>query len=163
MSDDGVTINTKGLDQLLKALNARPPTARVGVLADTTARKNNTTKGSIPTNAEVGAAHEFGAPARGLPQRSFLRVPITDNLDKRLEQEGMTDEQALKDVIKSGSVLPWVKTVTAIAKGIVTEAFATGGFGKWKGWSDSHYSNNAGQLLVDTKQLRDSIVMEVKE
>lgn len=162
MSDD-VTLNVKGLDQLLKALKAKPPTARVGVLAETVNRKSEPGQKNTPNNAEVGAAHEYGAPGRGLPQRSFLRVPITDNLDKRLSQEGMLSKQTLADVIKTGSVLPWVKKVTSIAKGIVTEAFETGGFGKWPQWEDSHYSNNAGQLLVDTKQLRDSIVMDVKE
>jgi hypothetical protein len=80
MSD---TLNVKGLDQLLKALKSKPPLARVGILGDKSVRA---TEGTFQTNAEIGAAHEFGTTT--IPARSFLRVPISQNLQKEMEQSG---------------------------------------------------------------------------
>lgn len=163
MSDDNtVTLSTQGLDKLLKALKAKPPRARVGILGGKTQRGVWGTH-EASTNAEIGAAHEFGSPARGLPQRSFLRVPISDNLQKEMEQSGALDKDTLTEVIKTGSVLSWVKKIAILSEGIVADAFATGGFGKWAPWQTKNYSNNANMLLVDTTQLRESITSEVKE
>lgn len=175
MSDE-TTVNTKGLDQLLKALKGRPPVARIGILGDSPRasapseishlelmRKRTKPKGAEinpTTNATVGAAHEFGTSR--LPQRSFLRVPISENLEKQMENSGALDNDALADVIKAGSVIPWLKKITAIAEGIVAEAFDTGGFGKWPAWKTKGYTNNTGDILVDTQQLRNSISSEVK-
>lgn len=161
MSD--VTLNIKGLQQLAKALKKKPPTVRVGILAGKSARKSSGSGKKTPTNAEVGAVHEYGSPARGLPQRSFLRVPISDRLQKEMDQSGAFKEQTMKDVLKEGSVVPWMRKVAVLAEGIVAGAFASGGYGKWAPWKTKNYSNNAGQLLVDTKQLRESVTSEVKE
>lgn len=152
---DGVTLEVKGLDQLLKALKAAPPKCRVGILGD----KDKRTQGNAPSNAEVGAAHEFGTSI--LPQRSFLRVPISENLQKRMESSGALDKKVLADVIRQGSILPWMKKIAILAEGIVADAFNTGGFGKWKPSNMSEKKNH--QTLVETHQLRDSITSEVKE
>ena len=160
-------LNVKGLDQLVKALKVKPPVARVGILqskvhfAQLKAGQKMPTH--APTNAEVGAAHEFGAPARNLPQRSFLRVPISEHLQSYMEKSGALDKDTLRDVIKSGTITPWMKKIAALADNIVMDAFESGGFGKWPQWAVPGYSNNAGMLLVDTKQLRNSITSEVKE
>lgn len=169
-----VTLNTKGLDRLLKSLKSRPPQARVGVLGGKTVRQSagDTRNRSLfkgyrgyrtPTNAEIGAAHEYGVPSKGIPQRSFLRIPISENLQKYAEESGAFDKEVFADVIQSGSMLPWMKKLAVMAESIVSDAFATGGFGKWPKWKDPNYTNNAGQLLVDTKQLRESITSEVRE
>jgi phage gpG-like protein len=160
MSDDDFTLNIKGLDQLVKALKVKAPVARVGILGDKTVRSSEENQGSL-TNAEVGAAHEFGTST--VPKRSFLRDPIKEHLDTEMERSGAFDKQVLVDVLKQGSVVPWVKKIASLAEGIVLEAFSTGGFGKWTAWKTPNYTNNTGQLLVDTKQLRDSITSEVKE
>lgn len=154
---DTVEIKTAGLDQLLKALKAAPPSARVGILADRTMR-SNTHLGE--TNAGVGASAEFGS--EHSPMRSFLRVPITDNLQNKMDESGALDEGVLKEVIRIGTVLPWLKKVAVLAEGIVAEAFETGGFGEWPAWRNPDYRNNTGMLLVDTQQLRNSISSEVK-
>lgn len=159
MSEE-TTLKVDGLEKLLKALKAKPPVARVGILGDKSTRSGG--GGGQPTNAEVGAAHEFGAPARGLPARSFLRVPISENLQKEMEKSQAFDEQVLSEVIKSGSVLAWMQKIAILAEGIVSDAFDSKGFGKWPSWSSPNYTNNAGQVLVDTKQLRESITSEVK-
>lgn len=153
MAEDDVTMNVKGLDQILKALKGRLPVARVGILGS---QARSGSKGI--TNATVGAAHEFGTSK--MPQRSFLRVPIAEHLDKKLESSGALDKDVLNEVVKSGNVLPWVTKVAALAEGIVLEAFDTGGFGKWPKWKGD-YSNNTGNILVDTQQLRNSISYDV--
>lgn len=157
MSDD-VTLTTPGLDKLLKALKAKPPVARVGILGDKGQRTTKSDEKNLPTNAEIGAAHEFGTTK--LPMRSFLRVPISDNLGKEMEKSGMLDKNALNEVVQSGSLLPWMQKVAIIAEGCVADAFDTGGNGKWKP-SDMKYKENQ-QTLVETQQLRNSITSEVK-
>ena len=155
MSDeDNMTFNIKGLEQIIKALKVKPPMIRLGILGDKDARVDGKR-----TNSKIGAAHEFGI--EGQKQRSFLRQPITDYLDKKLESAGMLDEDVIKEVIKTGEVLPWVKKVAVIAKAIVDEAFASGGYGKWDSW-EGNYTSRTGLILVDTTQLRDSITWDLK-
>lgn len=176
MSDEAFTLEVKGLDQLLKALKARPPVARIGILGDnprnkapaevsyeTVSRMKVSPKGAsshAPTNAEVGAAHEFGTTS--LPQRSFLRIPLSDHLEKEMERTGELDKDVLANVVKQGSVLPWLEKIAILGEGIVAGAFESGGYGKWAPWKKG-YSNNTGDVLVDTQQLRNSITSEVKE
>lgn len=167
------TINVKGLDQILKALKAKPPVVRVGILGEKTQRVEGKTTltfsevqnlkkprrgADVPTNAEIGASHEFGTSK--LPQRSFLRMPLADRLQKEMESAGALDEKVLKEVIRSGSVVPWLKKIAVLAEGIVLGAFDSGGYGKWKP-SDMRYKT-VHQTLVETQQLRNSITSEVK-
>lgn len=159
MSED-VEINLKPLEQLLKALKGKQPTARVGILGGGGTRGSGTSE-TTATNATIGAAHEFGTSR--IPQRSFLRIPISEQLDKSLMAGGDLDPTLLAEVVKQGSVIPWLRRIAVIAEGIVAEAFETGGFGKWPSWKTKGYQNNTGQLLVDTAQLRNSITSEVKE
>lgn len=161
------TIQVKGLDALLMALKAKPPVCRVGILSNrthyTVAKPGQKLPKHAPTNAEIGAAHEYGAPARGLPQRSFLRVPISENLEKYMSQSGAFTSEVLKKVLQDKTVVPWLKKVGVLAEAIVSDAFDTGGFGRWPAWKNPNYRNIANQLLVDTQQLRNSITHEVKE
>lgn len=157
MSDD-VEINVKGLDQLLKALKGKMPVARVGVLGENTVRGTGTAQES-PTNAQVGAWAEFGTSKS--PVRSFLRMPITVFLQKRMESSGLFTKEELKRVVTQGTLLPWLKKVGILAEGIVVEAFDTGGFGTWQP-SDMRRKKNH-QTLVETQQLRNSITSDVKE
>lgn len=156
---DTVELKTPGLDKLLKALKTKPPQTRVGILGDKTVRGKDSGPNAGRTNAEVGAAHEFGTTT--LPQRSFLRIPISENLQKEMEKSGALDKDALNEVIKSGTLVPWMKKVAVIAEGIVADAFDTGGFGKWQPSDMTRKKNH--QTLIETQQLRNSITSEVKE
>lgn len=163
MSDESeaFSIELKGLDKLVKALKQKPPTVRIGILGS--GSRPSKGKGGSPTNAVIGAVHEFGAPARGIPQRSFLRIPLSENLNKELENSGLLDKETLAEVIKSGSIVPWMKQVAVCAEAVVDDAFETSGNGKWPAWKNSNYHNGGGMLLVDTGSLRDSITTEVQE
>lgn len=159
-ADSDIELNTKALDQLIKAFGDNIPTIKIGVLGN--GARSIQGKGSSPTNAEIGAAHEFGAPAHKLPMRSFLRMPLNTRLSDYMENAGLFKEQTIKDFIKTGSIETFIKLTGELALNVVRDAFETGGFGKWAKWKDPSYTNNSGMLLVDSHQLRDSISYEVK-
>ncbi len=142
-----------GLEKLLKALKGKPAVARIGILGKSPARDGG------KSNAQIGAMHEFGTSS--LPQRSFLRIPLSDNLGAALESSGAFDKDVLKDVLKLGTLTPWVKKMAIVAEGIVAEAFESGGFGKWPPSNMAHKKNQ--MTLVETAQLRNSITSEVIE
>ena len=157
MSDnDACSVDIRGLDALLKALKVNLPVARVGILGDKNARKEGTS-----TNAEVGAAHEFGAPARNLPVRSFLRMPIANNLNKKLEASQMFDKEVLADVIKSGTIRPWIEKVAILGQACSLESFDEEGPG-WAKWKNPDYTNNANKILDDTGQLKNSVTWDIE-
>lgn len=145
--------NSEGLDKLLKSLK-KPPSIRVGILGSKDSRS-----GKENSNATVGAAHEFGTTK--LPQRSFLRVPIADNLSSYLQKAGLLDKKVIANAVKTGSLSQLLKQIAITAESIVLDAFDSGGFGKWKP-SDMKNKKNQ-QTLVETQQLRNSITSEVKE
>ena len=150
------TIKLDGLSQLLKALKSKnAPHINVGIIS-----KDGRTDGKSG-NAEIGAAHEYGAPAIGLPSRSFLRMPMRDHLQEEMDSMGLLGENELKAVVKTGTIMPWLKQVSKIAKRTVLKAFDTEGWGTWAAWKDPNYTNNADMILTDTGQLRDSIDTEI--
>lgn len=138
----------KELSKILKALK-NVPKLRVGILGS-------------GKNATIGAVHEFGSPARNIPQRSFLRVPISEHLEEELEQSGLLDQEALKEVIKQQTLLPYVEKIGIAAVAVIDDAFETSGDGKWQKWKNPNYQNEGGMVLVNTGQLRESVTYEVK-
>jgi hypothetical protein len=169
-------LNMKGLDDLLKAIKS-PPIVRVGILGGKNQRsekqhahgpQKTLSMGSQyalptigPSNAEIGLKHEYGSAKEGLPIRSFLKEPITDNLQKYLDVAGAFSPGAVKRIIQARSLSLFMKKVGIIAETIVQDAFQTGGFGKWKP-SNMKYKK-VQQTLVETQQLRNSITSDVKE
>ena len=114
------------------------------------------------TMAELGAIHEYGVPESGIPQRSFLRVPLQTNADKLLK----TIDNDLK----------FSKTNTNQALGklgagglsVVLEAFKSSGSGTWLKLSDKTKAKRkkkgiGAKPLIDTGQLRQSITFEVRD
>lgn len=154
---DAFDVNTKNLDQIIKALKSNMSRARVGILGGKTARNPVPGEAGVNTNASIGAEHEFGGK---FPQRSFLRVPISENMQKEMDNSGAFDKDALAMVLKEGSPTAWLRKVAIIAERIVAEAFETGGFGRWKPSNMLRKKNH--QTLVETQQLRNSITSEVK-
>lgn len=155
MADTNLKID--GLEKLVKALKAKPPEVRVGILGNSNARS-----GSASGNATIGAAHEYGTST--LPMRSFLRIPLTYYLDKALTNSGAFTQDALKHVIAQKSLGPWVEKMGIEAVGIVLDAFDTAGFGTWAPLRpETMKRKRVKQILVETLQLRNSVTYEVKE
>ena len=109
------------------------------------------------TVIQVGADHEFG---RGVPQRSFLRMPFNVKRDEIVQSidnqwfnviDGMEADQALG--------LLGAKA-TNISKG----AFTSQGYGQWQDISEfTKRDKGSSQILIDTGTLRNSITWAVRD
>lgn len=154
MADADVKLDMRGLEAILKSLKGKMPQGRIGILGANEARRESTR-----TNAEIGAKHEFGD--HEVPQRSFLRIPLTDNLQAFLEKSGAFKKGAIENMIKEVGMQGIVGKIVKVGEEVVLEAFHSGGFGKWPAHAPG-YENNTGMILVDTQQLRNSITSEVK-
>lgn len=150
-----VDLKLDGLNNFLKAIKAPGPIAKIGILG-------NNTRNDGESNATIGAAHEFGTSR--VPVRSFLRVPISERLDKELQSSGAFTKEALAKVIKEKSTKQWVTNCAIVAQKIVLEAFDTQGFGKWPANTpETMARKKVKQILTETQQLRNSIEWEVKD
>lgn len=179
MSEDTVTMKTIGLDNLIKAIEENKGRVRVGILGSTAQRYAEVSTDEISgekikeghssvNNAEIGLKHEFGGPSKlpnghmiNLPQRSFLRVPLIQQFQKYLDASGAFDRATLASVMKKGTFTKWLYKLGVVGEQVVGEAFASGGFGEWKP-SNMDFKDNH-ETLVETQQLRDSIISEVVE
>ena len=152
MNEPVIQIDDRVLKKLIKAFKNNIPEVRVGIMAGKSGRKDG------GSNAAIGAKHEFGGD--GMPIRSFLRMPLSEHLNKKLESSGAFKEDTIREVIRLGNIRPWCLKLAIVAEGIVQEAFHTGGYGQWKP-SNMRFKKNH-QTLVETQQLRDSITSVVK-
>ena len=90
---------------------------RVGILADEPKRSREPETSGLSL-VEVALIHEFGAPARGIPQRSFLRAAIDEHapdirrlilaVAARALDGAITPAQALDQI--GSKVAGWVQT-----------------------------------------------------
>lgn len=179
MSDDSVVMKTVGLDNLIKALEDNASRVRIGILGSTAARHAEVHTDEITgesfgegqsasNNAEVGLKHEFGGPSTlpngvtiNLPQRSFLRVPLIQQYQKFLDASGAFDRATLTSVLKKGTFSKWLAKLGVIGEQVVAEGFDSAGFGEWKPSNMAFKENH--QTLVESQQLRNSIISEVVE
>lgn len=160
---DVVEFVDKGFKRLMKAIeDIEDNTVAVGVLG-----QKNQRAGATETNANIGMKHEFGEvveingrPVK-LPERSWLRMPITEKLVETLVSSGAFTEDAARKVVDDGTVVPWLKKIGIAAEAVIADAFNTGGFGKWPA-SNMNFKKNH-QTLVETQQLRNSVLSEVRE
>lgn len=151
MSD--INLNTDGLDAFLKSFK-KGTSVRVGILGDKTNRSSSTLN-----NATIGSFHEYGTTKA--PMRSFLRMPISTYLDKRLQDANLFSEDTLRSIIQEGSFIVPLRKIGIIAEAIIADAFDTGGFGMWPPSQMDRKTNH--QTLVETQQLRNAITSEVVE
>jgi phage gpG-like protein len=159
--DEKTDMDFAGLDRLVFTFK-KVPTVKIGILGDGAAREPGEDGKKALTNAQIGAIHEFGSAKASIPQRSFLRVPLIDNLDKRLKSSGIITKQTIAKALKAGTLRPIMAKVGVIAEGIVLEAFDTNGFGKWAPLKPRTLAAKKNQqTLVETQQLRNSITHEV--
>lgn len=100
----------------------------------------------------VGTVHEFGSPARNIPQRSYLRSTVESN------------KRSYKDMFKKLSI--------RIIKGQITKKEALGLVGlqvqtdvrqKITDIKEPALKSREGNPLVDTGHLRQSITYEVED
>lgn len=109
------------MKDLYESLKHRP-SVQVGVFQQKTTRKEPGL-----TNATLAAIHEYGAPEHGLPARSILKEPLKDHA-----KEIMASIKGKADMIVKASNLKSLWSLVGIAaEKVISQAFDTGGFGKW--------------------------------
>lgn len=146
-----VSLNLDGLDKLEKILKKHKATIKVGILGS----KPREDGGS---NAMIGLVHEFGSVEKNIPERSFLRLPLTWKLPYVLDQSKLLTKKELESAIEKGEMVQLFEEIGQRAVAIVHEAFDSGTY-----WIPSDMTNKkVHQTLVESQQLRDSIEYEVK-
>lgn len=145
--------DTRGLQRLIGALAILDKgRAQVGIFSDATERE-----ASGKTNAEIGAAHEFGSTLTNLPMRSWLRMPLM----VELTPEKMRRIPWLQLLLRDGAK-KLLKRLGILGEEVVQEGFATGGFGRWpalSAWTIRKKGSSA--ILIETAQLRKSVASRV--
>jgi phage gpG-like protein len=152
-SDIKLKIDLTNLNKVIGNLEA-DFVARVGILGD----KNSRTDGGL-SNSEVGAAHEFGSVSKGIPKRSFLRVPLKL---KRKDLINGVAKVVKNNLTKPNGAMLTFKQLGLLGEGIVKKAFDTKGYGTWQPLSQSTIdAKGSSTILVDSAQLKRSITSRV--
>jgi hypothetical protein len=162
----------KGLKNLEKTLaKMQNYQARVGVFG-----------GNYPATGEsiasVALLHELGDATprtfnykghkititRGIPTRSFLRVPIIGHKNKIIMDRKFMQAYIAVALADGKPELP-IKLMAMNAYEEVQKAFATRGFGKWMPNMNHEYIKLKGSTtpLIDTGLLRSSITYKIEE
>jgi len=150
-----VTDTDRGLARV--AARLRPFRVRVGILSDAP-KDAQDGEASGQTLLEVAAVHEFGAPAAGIPQRSFIRGTVDEK-----EGEIVAAQAALARRIVQGKVDgPTAGAqLGAKVKGFVQQRIAQGIEPALA--PETVERKGSSKQLVDTGQLRSSITFVVEE
>lgn len=152
-----VRVDTDALQRLKQDIQ-RNGKARVhvGILGGSGARISEP---SGLTNPELGAIHEFGVVDKNIPSRSFLRMPVIQQLPVALQatNKGQWHKVILAKGIKGALALLGVYAID-----VIHLAFETGGFGFWQALKARTIKRKGSSaILIDTAQLRQSITAEV--
>lgn len=120
----------------------------------THSKKNgNQLKESDVTLGEVAAVHEFGCPLRNIPERSFLRATIDDEIKSEIENE-------INLFLRSGS--KGLDVANAISKNVLNRVQERILDGIDPELSEKTIERKGhDKQLIDTEQLFDAIKSEV--
>lgn len=151
---NAVRVVDRGANALLRRLAKSREAVRVGILDDSPkkAREGDGGRHSL----EVAAVHEFGAPAAGIPQRSFIRatVDLNEREIARLQHATMTAFVQGKVTLRQGLDRIGMKVAAMMQK-----RFAAG---IEPPLAESTIARKgSSKPLVDTGQLRSSITWVV--
>lgn len=126
---------------------------QIGIFGNKASRKKGTA-----TNAELGAIHEYGSISRGIPARSFLRMPVSTQ-SSQIITEATGGSKAL---VASGKIVLLLKRLGTACENAIQRAFATRGFGTWAPDTEATKRRKGSDSpLIDTAQLRRSIASRV--
>lgn len=154
----------QGAGKLLANLKALSKlTVRVGVLDEApkkpgTAADGKAARGSRATLLGVAAAHEFGAPAAGIPQRSYIRATVDL---KRAEIEKVQADLAAQVAAGKIDGRTALARLGAFVQGLIQQRIAEGIGPALK--PATVRRKKSSKPLIDKGQLRSSITFKVTE
>lgn len=168
-----ITADLSGLEEFLKQFGGEYVT-RVGIIGSAASEPHKETehinvgnkkyakksdKSSGLTNAELGTIHEFGSLSNNIPPRSFLRLPLEEKMKDIIDN---MSKGRIQEEFENGDIKKIYQIMGVLAEGVVQEAFATGGFGKWQPIKQSTArQKGSSAILIDSSQLRRSISSDV--
>ncbi len=172
-----INANMDGLNKLLKSLKS-DYVVRVGILGSQAGTPHNKKDESEEplTNVKLGSIHEFGAPAKNIPKRSFLEMPIKLKLALNDNDTKAVKKAAWKKIFIENNPKEFFTQLGVKALDIVIGAFETNGYGEWQAWSKAYEKRRVNKIkgkkkkqefwlnhniLTDTGQLRRSISFKV--
>ena len=125
-----------------------------GIPNDETSREDS---GEI-TNAELGIIHEWGAPEKGIPERSFMRSTMSEER----ENLGRLGKVQIAECLE-GNTSPHdvFATIGAYLQGKIVEKITDGEFEPNN--ENTVKRKGSSKPLIDTGQLRGAITYEVRE
>lgn len=168
-----VRANFRGLNDLVKAMSDKH-VVKVGIMGSKAQEQHKEAKGhagksglrpsskreSGLTNAGLGAVHEFGSYTRGIPKRSWLRMPIYAKAREIVTFGG----KLIYETVKAGSAVPMLRALGIACENAIQQAFSTGGFGRWAPDAPSTVAAKGSSApLIDTAQLRRSVTSKVDD
>lgn len=143
-----------GLNNLVKALSDTR-VVQVGVMGKKAMRKG---KDATATNAELGAIHEFGSQTKGIPARSWLRMPLHQQTEQII---GDTAAGSM-ELAKAGNKIGILKVLGIACENAIQRAFGSHGFGGWAPDKPATIKQKKSSApLIDTGQLRRSVSSRV--
>lgn len=154
----------QGAGKLLANLKALSKlTVRVGVLDEApkkpgTAADGKAARGNRATLLGVAAVHEFGAPAAGIPQRSFIRATVDL---KRAEIEKTQADLAAQVAAGKIDGRTALARLGAFVQGLVQQRIAEGIGPALK--PETVRRKKSSKPLIDKGQLRSAITHKVGE
>jgi hypothetical protein len=127
---------------------------RVGVMGASDGRDSG------GSNATVGLVQEFGSVSKKIPIRSFIRMPIEEKRDEIKERIGKEVGAVMQGKYGAKKAL---KRIGIEAEGVISDAFETGGFGKWAANAPStiRQKGSAQPLIGKDVELSKSITSKV--
>lgn len=131
--------------------------AQVGLFPETAGRSAD--PGRIDNNPTLGALHEFGNLGKNLPERSWLRMPLTLHLGAAIAMRDAADW--IKSLRTSGAkrVLAFLG---ALGEDVVQESFATRGWGLWPALQPATIrKKGSSAILIESAQMRKAVTSRV--
>ena len=125
-----------------------------GIPNDETSREDS---GEI-TNAELGIIHEWGAPEKGIPERSFMRSTMSEEMENLGRLSKTQIALCLEGNISPHDVFA---TIGAYLQGKIVDKITDGEFVPNN--ENTVKRKGSSKPLIDTGQLRASITYEVRE
>jgi hypothetical protein len=140
----------KGLLERIAELGE--PKVYIGIPSSTNARQG------ASNNATIAAAHEMGAPSRGIPARPFLIPTMQNNAEKYTNLMAQGFRNALQDKEKAAEVY---EKIGLVASSDVKDYIVSGQFVPLK--ESTIDRKGSSKPLIDTGEMRNSISYEVRK